>query len=79
MAEIEITLNDEGGAYVHLASTGEVRHSIALEALEEADTVPALQAIVLDFDYYGRLVGIDVTDAATSVLPPALLDAAGQG
>jgi uncharacterized protein YuzE len=79
MAEVQVTVNDDGGAYVQLASSGEVRHSVALEALEEADMVPALQALVLDFDHYGRLVGIEVTDAAASVLPPALLDAPGRG
>jgi hypothetical protein len=34
---------------------------------------------VLDFDFYGRLVGIRVTSGASSALPPALLDAAGRG
>jgi hypothetical protein len=35
---------------------------------------PALESIVLQFDHYGRLAGIEVTDAADSVLPPALLN-----
>ena len=28
----------------------------------------------LQFDHYGRLAGIEVIDAADSVLPPGLLD-----
>jgi hypothetical protein len=31
---------------------------------------------VLEFDFYGRLVGIEVTGSAASVLAPSLLDAA---
>ena len=38
--------------------------------------VPTLQSIVLDFDHYGRLIGIDVINSAAAVLPPALLEAA---
>jgi hypothetical protein len=76
---IQVTVDDDGGAYVRLGPGSEVRHSVALEALDEADAIPALQAIVLDFDFYGRLVGIDVTDAAASVLPPAVLDGAQRG
>jgi len=38
--------------------------------------VPALDALVLEFDFYGRLIGIEVTNASASVLPPALLDSA---
>lgn len=73
-----MTLDDSGGAYVALSpsSGAEIRHSIALDELEEAQTVPTLDGIVLDFDYYGRLAGIRVTGAADSVLPPALLDQA---
>jgi hypothetical protein len=29
---------------------------------------------VLHFDFYGRLAGIEITDSADSVLPPALLE-----
>jgi uncharacterized protein YuzE len=78
MAEIEITLNDAGRAYVRLSpsSATEIRHSVALDGLEQADIIPALGAIVLDFDYYGRLAGIEILSAADSVLPAALLDEA---
>lgn len=76
MAEIKITLNDAGRAYVSLSpsSTPEIRDSVALDGLGQADAIPALGAIVLDFDHYGRLVGIEIESAADSVLPPALLD-----
>jgi hypothetical protein len=78
-SRVQVTVDEDGGAYVRLGAGGEVRHSVALDALEEADTIPALAALVLDFDFYGRLVGIAVTDAAASVLPPALLDDATAG
>ena len=78
MAEIRGTLSDDGEAYVGLAGSEppEVRESVALDALEEAEGLPALDSLVLDFDFYGRLVGIRVTSGASSALPPALLDAA---
>jgi hypothetical protein len=81
MPDIAVTLNEAGEAYVALV-TGrppEVRHSVALDALEEADTIPALEGLVLDFDHYGRLVGVRVTAAADSVLAPSLLEAAEPG
>jgi succinate-acetate transporter protein len=43
---------------------------------EEANAIPALESLVLDFDHYGRLAGIRVTGAAHSVLAPSLLEAA---
>jgi uncharacterized protein YuzE len=73
MAEINITLDDTGRAYLRLSSA-EIRDSVALDALEQADAIPALGAIVLDFDHYGRLAGIEITNSADSALPPALLD-----
>ena len=78
MAEVRVTLSDGGGAYIGLAGAAppEVRESVALDALEEAGALPALDSIVLDFDHYGRLVAIRVTGGASSALPPALLDAA---
>jgi hypothetical protein len=75
-SQVQVTVDDDGGAYVRLGPGGEVRHSVGLDALEEADGIPALAALVLDFDFYGRLCGITVTDSAASVLPPALLDGA---
>ena len=75
MAEVKITLEDTGRAYLSLASA-EVRDSVALEGLGEADSIPALSTIVLDFDHYGRLVGIEIIASADSALPPALLDQA---
>jgi hypothetical protein len=76
MAEIRVTLDDGWRAHIALGESGEVRDAVALDQLEEASAVPALDALVLQFDFYGRLVGIEVTGAAASVLPPALLDAA---
>jgi uncharacterized protein YuzE len=78
MAEIKITLDDAGRAYVSLSpsSTAGVRVSVALDGLEQADAIPALGVITLDFDHYRRLVGIEIQSAADSVLPPALLDEA---
>jgi hypothetical protein len=78
MAEIKVTLEDSGRAYIDLAagSGGEIRHSVALDELEDAERIPALGALVLHFDFYGRLAGVEVTGSATSALPPALLDAA---
>ena len=49
---------------------------MALDELHDAGGVPALGSLVLHFDFYGRLAGIEVTGSAASALPPALLDAA---
>ena len=77
MAEISVTLDHDGRAHIALAhDAGEVRDRVPLDELAEAEAVPALDALVLEFDFYGRLVGIEVTNAAASVLPPALLDSA---
>ena len=78
MAEIHLTVDESGGAYLDLAgrSGGEIRDSVALDELEDADGVAALGSLVLHFDFYGRLAGIEVTGSAASVLPPSLLDAA---
>jgi hypothetical protein len=77
MAEISVTVEEAGHALLNLTGMPmvEVRHSVELSALEETEAVPALESIVLHFDHYGRLAGIEVTEAAHSVLPPALLDA----
>jgi uncharacterized protein YuzE len=79
MAEIAVTTDTNGGAYVTLAGGDNppaVRDSVPLDLHEAADTIPALDSLVLDFDHYGRLVGLRVTAAAESVLAPSLLDAA---
>jgi hypothetical protein len=79
VAEISITLDEDGRAYIDLAGSagGEIRYSVALDDLAD-DRVPTLGSIVLQFDYYGRLAGIEVIGSADSVLPPALLDAASR-
>jgi hypothetical protein len=78
VVEIRATVDDDGGAILDLAGEGggEIRDSVALDELEAAEGVPALGSLVLHFDFYGRLARIEVTDSATSVLPPSLLDAA---
>jgi uncharacterized protein YuzE len=73
MAEIKITLDPAGRAYISL-SDGEIRDSVALDELEQASEIAALGSIVLDFDHYGRLAGIEIVGGAESALPPALLD-----
>jgi hypothetical protein len=74
--EIAATVDASGRAILDLAgeSGGEIRDSVALDELEAADRVPALGSLVLHFDFYGRLARIEVTDAADSVLPPAVID-----
>ena len=76
-----VTVDPSGAAYVALGVgvPPEVRDSVALDALDAADTIHALGSLELDFDHYGRLVGIRVTDSADSVLAPALVEAAAGG
>jgi hypothetical protein len=78
MAQIAVTVTASGEAYVALVvgRAPEVRHSVALDALEATDTVPALDGLELDFDHYGRVVGLRVTGAADGILSPSLLEAA---
>ena len=75
MAEVDLTLDDDGRAYLRLGG-GEIRDSVPLDSIEGFEGVRSLEALVLHFDHYGRLAAIEVTDSAASVLPPALLDAA---
>ena len=78
MAELSVTVGESGEAYVALVlgAPPEVRDAVALDEHDEAGRVPALNGIVLEFDHYGRLVGLRVTGAADSVLAPSLIDAA---
>ena len=75
MAEISVKVEDSGRAYISLAE-GEVRDSVQLDELEDAGRIVALESMVLPFDFYGRLIGIEVTSSADSALPPGLLDQA---
>ena len=79
MAEIAVAVDPTGAAYVTLVvgQAPEVRHSVALDGLEDANAIPALDGLVLDFDHYGRLVGLRITSAVHSILSPSLLEAAG--
>jgi len=81
MANIRVTVDGSGEAYVALVvgEAPEVRDSAALDALEDAGAIPALDGLVLDFDHYGRIVGLRVTSAADSILAPSLLEAAEGG
>ncbi len=76
MAEVSVQLREDGGAWVDLAGPGggELRDAVELADHEEAARVAALDGLVLHFDFYGRLAAIEVTGAADSVLPPALLE-----
>jgi hypothetical protein len=73
MAEIEVRAVP-GGAYLSFGDA-EVRDSVELSAHEEADRIPALDSLVLHFDFYGRLTALEVIGSVESVLPPALADA----
>jgi hypothetical protein len=75
MADIRVTVEESGRAYIALAD-GEIRNSVSLDELDDAERIPALSSLVLHFDYYGRLAGIEVTGGAESALPPGLLDQA---
>ena len=81
MAEIAVTVQGSGEAYVALVvgAAPEVRDSVALDALEAADAIPALDGLVLDFDHYGRVVGLRITGAVDSILAPSLLETPGSG
>ena len=68
---IRLDVEESGRAVIDLGGGGEIRESIALDELEGP---PALASLVLHFDFYGRLARIEITDSASSVLPPALLE-----
>jgi hypothetical protein len=72
MAEVSVTTS-AAGAYVRLGD-GEVRDSVELGGLDEADRIPALDSLILHFDHYGRLTALEVAGNAGSVLPPPLLN-----
>jgi hypothetical protein len=72
---MRVTRGESGSAYVAL-SEGEVRDSVQLDELEDAGRIVALESMVLHFDFYGRLIGIEVTSGADSALPPSLIDQA---
>ncbi|MEA2295435.1 MAG: hypothetical protein QOE86_3074 [Solirubrobacteraceae bacterium] len=78
MAEITVTVSPSGEAYVALVvgQPPEVRNSVALDGLDAAHQIPALDGLVLDFDAYGRIVGLRVIASADSILAPSLLEAA---
>jgi predicted enzyme related to lactoylglutathione lyase len=81
MADVAVTVQASGEAYVALVvgASPEVRDSVALDALDAADAIPALDGLVLDFDHYGRVVGLRITGAVDSILAPSLLEAAVPG
>lgn len=78
MPELPVTIGTSGQAYVTLVvgEPPEVRETVPLDALEEAGALPALENLELDFDFYGRLIGLRITGAADTILVPSLRDAA---
>jgi hypothetical protein len=71
---MRITVEESGRAWIDLADDpGEIWETVELGELDAAERVPALDALVLHFDFYGRLARIEVTDSVGSVLPPALI------
>jgi hypothetical protein len=71
--DISVETTPDGHAYLTLGE-GEVRDSVALGEHDDADRIPTLGSLVLHFDFLGRLTAIEVTDSASSVLPPWLID-----
>lgn len=70
-------------AYIYLGSCDaqSVAESVPLDIIADTSTHPnkypdALQSLVLDFDYSGRLVGIEITGDVESVLLPTMRNAA---
>jgi hypothetical protein len=53
MAEISVTVGEAGHAHLNLTGSSmvEIRHSVELSGLEQTETVPALESIVLQFDH----------------------------
>lgn len=78
MADIAVTVEDSGAAYVSLVvgEPPEVRDEVDLGELDAADEIPSLAGLVLELDHYGRLVGLRVTGSADSILNASLLAAA---
>jgi hypothetical protein len=76
MPELAVTTDTPGAAHISLVvgEAPEVRDIVALIDLGPAEGVPALDSIVLEFDHYGRVVGLRVTDSVDSVLSPSLLN-----
>ena len=68
-----MTKGDNGGAIVRL-SDGEIRDSVALDELEDADRIAALESLVLHFDVYGRLDAGEATSSAHAAFPPGVRD-----
>ena len=73
---IHWTLSDQGDlAYIYLTDKiekGSAATTVDLSDLAQVEGVEALQSILLDFDADGRLLGIEILDAA-GVLPRDLL------
>lgn len=76
---IAVTVQASGEAYVALVvgAAPEVRDSVALDALEAADAIPALDGLVLDFDHYGP--GRRAADHRCDGLDPRAVPAGGGG
>ncbi len=79
MANLDVTCDSDGMAYISLTrpdEVHEVHESVQLHRTALESEVRALDSLVLDFDRRGRLIGIEVTGAATKVLPQSLVSQA---
>ena len=82
MAEIGVTVQSSGAAYVTLlvGEPPEVRDSVSLGDLDAAERDPRARRPRAGLrSRRGRLVGLRITDAVDSILAPSLLDAAAPG
>ncbi len=73
-----ITRTDDGALYLQLdpGDPPRIRDSVPLDQVDEASEITALESMTLDFDAYGRLIGIRIEGDADSALVPALIEAA---
>ena len=78
LAPVAVTVEDSGAAHVVLVvgPQPEVRTTVSLGSLDEAAELAALDSILLEFDHFGRLVGLRIESSADSCLAPSMLDAA---
>ena len=55
--------------YIARITSQRLNSRIPAEDLEQADSIPALGQIVLDFDHYGRLAGIEIASEGDRKCP----------
>ena len=82
MAELKVTCDSDGMAYISLTDGSEpheVHESVPLYGSALDSKVSALDSMVLDFDRHGRLIGLEIIGAAPKVLPASLVAQARRG